>query len=76
MNAHGGTLKCMTEEPTELSAANARQNLADILNAASARGRITYITSRGRRVAAVVPLQIAEEAERLRLGGKDGLTPP
>ncbi|GAA0922618.1 type II toxin-antitoxin system prevent-host-death family antitoxin [Streptomyces thermoalcalitolerans] len=54
----------MSEEPIDLSVADARRRFADVLNAASARGRITYITSRGRRVAAVVPLPVAEAAER------------
>ncbi|MFB7738259.1 type II toxin-antitoxin system prevent-host-death family antitoxin [Streptomyces sp. NPDC056112] len=53
----------MTEQPNELSVAEARRSLADVLNDASVRGRITYITSRGRRVAAVVPLPVAEAAE-------------
>lgn len=61
----------MTEPPAELSVAEARTHLADVLNAAAARGQITYITNRGRRIAAVVPLGIAEEADR-----RDGLTPP
>lgn len=64
MNGHVGTVEYMTDEPVELSVADTRRLLADVLNAASARGRITYITSRGRRVAAVVPLPVAEEAER------------
>lgn len=42
------------------SVADARQNFADVLNDASARGLITYVTSRGRRVAAVVPAWIAD----------------
>ncbi|NGO71618.1 type II toxin-antitoxin system prevent-host-death family antitoxin [Streptomyces boncukensis] len=70
----------MNDNPVELSVADARRQFADVLNSASARGRITYIISRGRRVAAVVPLPVAEDAER-RLGaahldGEDGLTPP
>ncbi len=66
MNVYGSTLRYMDEESIEMSSAEARQNFADVLNAASARGRITYITSRGRRVAAVVPLSVAEEAEALK----------
>lgn len=46
-----------------MTVADTRRQFADVLNAASARGRITYITSRGRRVAAVVPLPIAEAAD-------------
>lgn len=53
----------MTEKPAELSTRDVRANLADAVNAA-VRGQITYITSRGRRVAAVVPLAVAEAAER------------
>lgn len=53
----------MTERSEEMTVADTRRQFADVLNAASARGRITYITSRGRRVAAVVPLPIAEAAD-------------
>lgn len=65
------TVVYMSEESNELSVADARRQFADVLNDASARGRITYITSRGRRVAAVVPLPIAEQAEE-----EAGPTPP
>jgi prevent-host-death family protein len=53
----------MTEnlEP-EYSVRDLRGKLADILNAAAAHGTITYVTSRGRRIAAVVPLSVAEAA--------------
>lgn len=44
-----------------MSTAEVRTNLADVINAA-VRNRITFVTSRGRRVAAVVPLSIAEKA--------------
>jgi prevent-host-death family protein len=47
----------------EMSVRDLRAKLADVLNDAAVRGRITYITSRGRRVAAVVPLSIAEPAD-------------
>jgi antitoxin (DNA-binding transcriptional repressor) of toxin-antitoxin stability system len=47
-----------------------RKHIADVLNDVSARGRIVYITSRRRRVAAIVPLTVAEDADR------SGLTPP
>lgn len=59
----------MNEEPVERSVADTRQNLADVLNDA-VRGRTTYITNRGRRIAAVVPLAVAEQA------AKDRGTPP
>jgi prevent-host-death family protein len=41
-----------------------RAALADVLNEAAVHGRITYVTSRGRRIAAVVPVPVAEAAER------------
>lgn len=53
----------MAEDSIELSTAEVRANLAEVVHAASVRDRITYITSRGRRVAAVVPLPVAEAAD-------------
>jgi prevent-host-death family protein len=54
----------MTENlPSERSVRELRGELADILNAAAAHGTITYVTSRGRRIAAVVPLSVVEAAE-------------
>lgn len=53
----------MKDASVEMSTAEVRTNLADVLNAAAVRNRITYVTSRGRRVAAIVPLPIAEFAE-------------
>lgn len=45
----------MDNEPRDRSAREAREHFADVINDA-VQGRITYITSHGRRVAAVVPL--------------------
>ena len=53
----------MTDPPAELSYVQVRAHLADVIHAASVRGQTTYITNRGRRVAAVVPLFVAESAE-------------
>ncbi|WP_308440999.1 type II toxin-antitoxin system prevent-host-death family antitoxin [Microbispora rosea] len=50
-------------ESEEMSVADARRLFADVLNDAAVRGRITYITNRGRRVAAIVPVPVAEAAE-------------
>ncbi|MFE9671410.1 type II toxin-antitoxin system prevent-host-death family antitoxin, partial [Microbispora bryophytorum] len=47
-----------------MSVAEARRRFADVLNDAAVRGRITYITNRGRTIAAVVPVPIAETAEQ------------
>lgn len=51
-------------ESEEMSVADARRQFADVLNDAAVRGRITYITNRGRRIAAIVPLSIAETADQ------------
>jgi prevent-host-death family protein len=48
----------------ELGIRDLRLNLADVLNDTAVRGRIAYITSRGRRIAAIVPVPVAEAAER------------
>lgn len=48
------------DQPIEVSVRELRENLADVLNGVSARGRTVYVTSRGRRVAAVVPLVVAD----------------
>ncbi|MEU8060426.1 type II toxin-antitoxin system prevent-host-death family antitoxin [Microbispora bryophytorum] len=47
-----------------MSVAEARRQFADVLNDAAVRGRITYITNRGRTIAAIVPVPIAETAEQ------------
>ena len=51
----------MKQEPAERTTREVREHLADVVNAAI-KGQVTYITSRGRRVAAVVPLAIADQA--------------
>ncbi|WP_171843059.1 hypothetical protein [Carbonactinospora thermoautotrophica] len=47
----------------EKSFREVRDKLADVIHAASVYGQITYITNRGRRVAAIVPVPVAETAE-------------
>ncbi len=46
-----------------MSVADVRRQFADVLNSAAVRGRITYVTNRGRRIAAIVPAPIAEAAD-------------
>jgi prevent-host-death family protein len=48
--------------PAELSVRELRATLADVINAAATRGHVTFVTSRGRRVAAVVSVAAAEQA--------------
>jgi prevent-host-death family protein len=47
----------------EIGIRELRTALADVVNETAVRGRITYITSRGRRVAAIVPVPDAEAIE-------------
>ncbi|HEX5566617.1 MAG TPA: type II toxin-antitoxin system prevent-host-death family antitoxin [Streptomyces sp.] len=56
----------MTDEPNELSVREFRAQMADVLNETAIRSQITYITNRGRRVAAVVPVAAAEAEEERR----------
>ena len=46
----------------ELSVRELRASLADVINAAATRNQATFVTSRGRRVAAVVSVTAAEQA--------------
>ncbi len=46
----------------DLGITDARDQLADVVNEAAYAGTVTYISRRGRRLAAIVP---AEDAERL-----------
>jgi prevent-host-death family protein len=50
----------------EMGIAELRAQLADVLNRTTVRGDITYVTSRGRRIAALVSVADAELLERLR----------
>jgi prevent-host-death family protein len=52
----------MKTEPAEMSVRELRANLADAINAASTRGQVTFVTSRGRRVAGVVSVADAKQA--------------
>ncbi|GEL26242.1 hypothetical protein PSU4_51960 [Pseudonocardia sulfidoxydans NBRC 16205] len=51
--------------PEELSAAEVRATFAAVVGRAEHAGHTTYITHRGRRVAAIVPADVAEYLEHL-----------
>lgn len=53
----------------EIGIRELRAELSDVLNETAVRGRITYVTSRGRRVAAIVPVPDAEAIEAKREPG-------
>lgn len=43
--------------------AEARKRLADLVHAAAVHGTVTYLTSRGRRVAVIAPLPDRTQAQ-------------
>lgn len=45
----------------EIAVTGLREQLANVLNETAVYGRITYITSHGRRVAAIVPVPLADQ---------------
>lgn len=55
----------------EIGIRELRASLSDVVNETAVRGRITYVTSRGRRVAAIVPVPDAEAVEAVRHSGSD-----
>lgn len=55
----------VSAEPAgEMSISAARDDLADVVSRAHYAGRITYVTRRGQRMAAIVPVEMAEAIER------------
>ena len=53
------------QAPDELPISDAREHLADVVGRATYAGQTTYVTRRGRRVAAVVPAEAAELLDEL-----------
>lgn len=56
----------MSEPAREIPVSAARERLADVVNAVVYGGSITYLTRHGRRLAAIVSAQVAEDIERQR----------
>lgn len=54
----------MSEPVGDLSMSDAREHFADVVSRAAYAGRITYVTRRGQRMAAIVPAEAAEAIER------------
>lgn len=50
----------------EIGIRELRATMSEVLNDTAVRGRITYVTSHGRRVAAIVPVPEAEAIEEKR----------
>ena len=49
---------------TEITTSDLRARVAGVLNDVAVRGRIVYITNHGRRIAAIVPVPVAEQIEQ------------
>lgn len=60
-----------TDRPAEVGTTDLRVQLADVLNRA-VYGEITFVTSRGRRIAAIVPAPEGERLWRERQEDHDG----
>ncbi|GAA3957888.1 hypothetical protein [Actinoplanes auranticolor] len=56
----------MADTPNEISVRELRLALAGTLNNVTVRGRIIYVTNHGRRIAAIVPVPVAEQSEQMR----------
>lgn len=54
----------MSEDDRELAVTDVRDRLADVVNEAAYGGQVTYVTRHGHRLAAIVPVETAEAAER------------
>jgi prevent-host-death family protein len=48
---------------SEMPVSDARQHLSDVVNRAAYGGEVVYLTRRGRRLAAVVPVEVLEGIE-------------
>lgn len=55
----------------EIGIRELRASLSDVVNETAVYGRVTYVTSRGRRVAAIVPVPDAEAIEAKKQPGED-----
>jgi prevent-host-death family protein len=55
-----GTIVAVTDT-SEISVAELRKNLAEILNDTAVKGQVIYVTRNGRRIAAIVPVPAAEQ---------------
>lgn len=54
----------MSDHAEDVPITAARDRLADVVNEAAYTGRVTYLTRRGKRLAAIVSVEAAEAAER------------
>ncbi|GIF45193.1 hypothetical protein [Actinoplanes xinjiangensis] len=53
-------------ETNEISVVDLRKNLADVLNDTAVQSKTFYVTRNGRRIAAIVPVPVAQHSEQAR----------
>lgn len=53
-------------DTNQITVADLRKNLAEILNDAAVQSKTFYVTRNGRRIAAIVPVPVAEQSEQTR----------
>jgi antitoxin (DNA-binding transcriptional repressor) of toxin-antitoxin stability system len=53
-------------ETNEISVVDLRKNLADVLNDTAVQSKTFYVTRNGRRIAAIVPVPVAQQSEQAR----------
>jgi antitoxin (DNA-binding transcriptional repressor) of toxin-antitoxin stability system len=51
-------------DTNQISVADLRKNLAETLNDTAVQSKTFYVTRNGRRIAAIVPVPVAEQSER------------
>lgn len=66
---HSYHVRMPANTSAEIGIRELRASLSDVVNETAVRGRITYVTSRGRRIAAIVPVPDAEAIEESRTPG-------
>jgi prevent-host-death family protein len=54
----------MSDNAHEMPVTDVRDRLADVVNEAAYGRQVTFLTRHGRRLAAIVPVETAEAAER------------
>jgi prevent-host-death family protein len=62
-SVHGGTITVVTDT-NDISVADLRKNLAEVLNDAAVQSKTFYVTRNGRRIAAIVPVPVAEQLDQ------------
>ena len=55
---------CAMTDTNEISVVDLRKNLAEVLNDTAVQSKTFYVTRNGRRIAAIVPVPVAEQIDQ------------